>query len=164
MNITLFSAAQDVREALAKVDPETGEIDESYSTSLDLFKQKAVACVAYEREESAGLTAMESAVKAINEKLAARKARLERFRVYIRECMAATGTTTIEHENGLFKARLERERDESVEIDDGATFPAELCNPPKPPTPSKTLIRLAILAGEPVAGARLVKRDRLTIK
>lgn len=35
---------------------------------------------------------------------------------------------------------------------------------PKPPGPSKSKIKTAILAGEPVAGARIVRNDRLTIK
>jgi len=39
-----------------------------------------------------------------------------------------------------------------------------LCNDPKPPEPSKTKIKNAILAGEPVAGAYIVRKDRLTIK
>jgi hypothetical protein len=49
-------------------------------------------------------------------------------------------------------------------LEDGAVFPPELCNEPKPPTPSKTKIKVAILAGEPVAGASIVRKDRLVIK
>ncbi|MGL4272043.1 MAG: siphovirus Gp157 family protein, partial [Pseudomonas paracarnis] len=44
-----------------------------------------------------------------------------------------------------------------------AEFPPELCNDPKPPTPSKAKIKAAIKAGEAVAGARIVRKDRLTI-
>ena len=55
------------------------------------------------------------------------------------------------------------ERDESVELEPDAEFPAALCNDPKPPTPSKTKIKAAIKAGEAVAGARIVRKDRLTI-
>jgi len=39
-----------------------------------------------------------------------------------------------------------------------------LCNEPRPPAPSKTKIRAAIEAGEPISGARIVRKDRLTIK
>ena len=46
-NITLFDAAQAVREAVNQIDPETGELLESYTESRELFQQKAVACVAY---------------------------------------------------------------------------------------------------------------------
>jgi hypothetical protein len=63
-----------------------------------------------------------------------------------------------------FVVRLYPDRDESVEIDDGALFDASLCVDPKPPLPSKTKIRAAILSGQPVAGARIVRKDRLTIK
>jgi len=69
----------------------------------------------------------------------------------------------VKHELGLFSAKLYLERDESVEIDADAKFPPELCNDPKPPTPSKTKIKAAIKAGEAVAGARIVRKDRLTI-
>ena len=66
--------------------------------------------------------------------------------------------------DGTFKATLHIGRDEAVKIEEGATFPPELCNDPKPPTPSKTKIKAAIKAGEAVAGARIVRKDRLTIK
>ena len=66
-------------------------------------------------------------------------------------------------ELGLFGAKLYPERDESVEIDADAEFPPELCNDPKPPTPSKTKIKAAIKRGEAIAGARIVRKDRLSI-
>ena len=78
-----------------------------------------------------------------------------------------TGTSEIKAQDGTFSAKLYLDRDESVEIDVGAEFAPELCNPPKPPpplTPSKKLIKEAIERGEPIKGARIVKHDRLTIK
>lgn len=163
MQVTLFAAAQDVREALAAVDEITGELNDAYAGSLALFEKKGVACVAYAVEEAAAVAAMEVAVQQIVGKLKARQQRLQQFREYIAACMGMTGTDRIEDEHGLFRAVLHRCRDVAVEIDDGAQFPAELCNAPKPPEPSKRLIRLAIEAGEPIAGARLVRRDRLSI-
>ena len=77
--------------------------------------------------------------------------------------MKATGILEVKHELGLFAAKLHPERDESVEIDADAEFPPELCNDPKPPTPSRTKIKAAIKAGEAVAGARIVRKDRLSI-
>ena len=47
MSITLFDAAQAVREAINQIDEETGELTESYTESRELFQNKAVACVAY---------------------------------------------------------------------------------------------------------------------
>lgn len=163
-NITLFDAAQAVREAVNTVDPETGEIIEAYTQSRELFERKAVACVAYAKEEAGTLEAAAEMLKQMAAKLEARKKRLERFEAYIADCMKATGVTEVSHELGLFSAKLLIGRDESVEIEEGATFPPELCNEPKPPTPSKTKIKAAIKAGQAIAGAQIVRKDRLTIK
>jgi hypothetical protein len=162
-SITLFDAAQSVREALATVDAETGELTDEYTTSRELFERKGAACVAYAVEEAAAIEAAEKMLKTMNEKVATRKARLARFHSYLADCMKATGITKLTADQ-LVTATLYPERDESVEIDDGAEFPMSLCNDPKPPTPSKAKIKSAILAGEPISGARIVRRDRLTIK
>ena len=163
-NITLFDAAQAVREAINQIDPATGEIIETYTESRELFQQKAVACVAYAKEEAATLAGAKAMLKDMAAKVEAREKRLERFETYLADCMKATGITEVKHELGLFAAKLYPERDESVEIDADAEFPPELCNDPKPPTPSKTKIRQAILSGTPVAGARIIRKDRLVIK
>lgn len=162
-NVTLFDAAQAVRESVNQIDPETGELLESYTESRELFQNKAVACVAYAKEEAATLESAKAMVKDMLSKIDAREKRLERFKAYVADCMKATGITEVKHDLGLFGAKLYEGRDESVELDEGASFPPELCNEPKPPTPSKTKIKAAIKAGEAVAGARIVRKDRLTI-
>lgn len=162
-NITLFDAAQQVREALNQVDPETGELLDFDTQSRALFEQKAIGCVAYAKEEAGTISAAEAMLKDMAAKIEARKKRLERFKDYMADCMKATGILEIKHETGLFGARLYLGRDESVELDDGATFAPELCNDPKPPAPSKSKIKAAIKAGQPVAGARIVRKDRLSI-
>lgn len=163
MNITLFDAAQSVREALSTVDPETGEYTDDYSASRELFERKGGACVAYAVEESAAIEAAKKMLKTMGERVAAREARLNRFHGYIADCMKAAGVTKVSAD-GLATATLYPDRDESVELDADAVFPPELCSDPKPPAPNKTKIKAAILAGDPVAGARIVRRDRLTIK
>lgn len=163
MSITLFDAAQAVREAVNQIDQETGEIVESYTESRELFQSKAVACVAYAKEEEATLESAKAMLKSMQDKLAAREKRLERFKAYLADCMKATGITEVKHDLGLFGAKLYLDRDESVGLEDGAIFPASLCNDPKPPAPSRTKIKAAIKAGEAVAGAWLVRKDRLTI-
>lgn len=161
--LTLFDLSAQVRESVNQIDPETGEILENYSDSRELFQHKAVACVAYAKEEGATLESAKAMVKDMLAKIEAREKRLDRFKAYIADCMKSTGITEVKHDLGLFGAKLYLERDESVELDDGATFPAALCNDPKPPSPSKTKIKNAIKAGEAVAGARIVRKDRLTI-
>ena len=161
--LTLFDLAQQVRESVNQIDPDTGEIIENYAESRELFQNKAVACVAYAKEEAATLESAKAMVKDMLAKIDAREKRLERFKSYLADCMKATGITEVKHELGLFSAKLHIGRDESIEIDEGTEFPPELCNAPKPPTPSKTAIKAAIKAGEAVAGARIVRKDRLTI-
>lgn len=162
-SITLFDAAQAVREAINQIDPDTGEIVESYTESRELFQNKAVACVAYAKEEAATLASAKAMIKDMLAKVDAREKRLERFEAYLADCMKATGITEVKHDLGLFSAKLYLDRDESIELEPDAVFPASLCNEPEPPTPSKTLIKAAIKKGEAVVGARIVRKDRLTI-
>ena len=162
-HITLFDAAQAVREAINQIDPDTGEIVETYTESRELFQSKAIACVAYAKEEAATLASAKGMVEDMLAKIEAREKRLERFEAYLSDCMKATGITEVKHELGLFAAKLYLERDESVELEPDAVFPAALCTDPKPPAPSKTKIKAAIKAGEAVAGACIVRKDRLTI-
>lgn len=161
--LTLFDLAQQIRESIEVVDPETGEIFDTYSGNRDLFETKALACVAYAKDEAKTLAGAKLMIKAMQDKLDARLARLDRFQAYMANCMKATGILKVTDDYGLYSATLAIDRDESVEIEDGAEFPASLCNDPKPPAPSKTKIKQAIKAGEAVAGARIVRKDRLTI-
>lgn len=163
MSITLFDAAQQVRDSLGKIDPDTGELLDFDTQSRALFEQKAIGCVAYAKEEAATIASAKAMLKEMADKIASREKRLERFEAYMADCMRATGITEVKHETGLWGAKLYLDRDESVELEEGATFPPELCNDPKPPAPSKSRIKAAIKAGQPVAGARLVRKDRLTI-
>lgn len=163
MHITLFDAAQQVRDSLGHIDPETGELIETYAESRALFEQKAVACVAYAKDEGANLEAAEAMLKAMQDKLKARKARLDRFKAYMADCMKSSGVHEVKHETGLFSAKLYIDCDESIVTEDGTIFPASLCNDPKPPEPSKSKIKAAIKAGEAVAGAHIIRKDRLAI-
>ena len=163
MHITLFDAAQQVRDSLGKIDPDTGELLDFDIQSRALFEQKAIGCVAYAKEEAATIASAKAMLKEMADKIASREKRLERFKDYMADCMRSTGITSVEHEAGLFGAKLYIDRDESLVIEDGAMFPPELCNTPKQPEPSKSRIKAAIKAGQPVAGAHLVRKDRLTI-
>ena len=65
-NITLFDAAQSVREAIAESDPETGELTGAYTSSRELFERKANACVAYAFEEAGAIEAAEKMYAFVN--------------------------------------------------------------------------------------------------
>ena len=162
--MTLFDLAAQVRASF-QADPETGELSEDYLQSVDLFKEKGVACVAYIKDEGANIEAQKAMLAKMAAHVKARESRLERFEGYVETCMVEGGIDRIASADGLFYAKLERYRDISVEIDADAVIPPEYCLDPKPPAPSKALLRKAIEAGEPVpAGVRLVRKHRLTIK
>ena len=167
MNLNLYQT-----EALAQlqnyIDEEAGEINiEAFENAQIALAEKQRSCVAYYLNLQATIDAMRAHINAVNEKLGAAEHQQERMKKYILDSMKRTGTCEIKANDGTFSAKLYVDRDESVEIEAGAEFPPELCNPPKPPPPpmpSKKLIKEAILRGEPVANARIVKHDRLTIK
>lgn len=158
----LFQLAQEMREALSKVDPETGEISEDYQKSQSLFNEKKDACLAYYVAESLDIESAEKMLKQMADTLASRKSRHSRFKEYLLACMRLAGKDKIS--NGLITATVYKDRDESVEIDEGVDVPSEYLCDPKPPPPSKSKIKAAILAGVNLTWARIVNLDRITIK
>jgi len=164
MQIKLYEAAQQVRELLEQIDPETGEMPEGFEQARALVATKAQAVAAWVLENNLQADYVEAHAKALMERVKTARRRSDWLKEYLRSHMDACGILSIKSDDGTFSVKLEKERDESVEIDEDAEFPPELCNEPKPPTVSKTKVKAAILAGQAVAGARIVRRDRLTIK
>lgn len=165
---TLYQTAIDVQNKIALCADDDGVIDvEKLELIETTYNNKAMAVGAYILNSSATIDMMKNHVKQMQEKIAHAEHQSERLKQYLADGMKMTGITEIKANDGTFSVKLYIDRDESVEIDATATFPHELCNPPKPPpplTPSKTLIKEAIKRGEPIAGARIVKKDRLMIK
>lgn len=161
----LYELTDDVLSALESgFDPETGE-------ALPVFEEQRALWANKSHHVAAYILNLDASAKALAEaeaKIAARRKQAEKRAAWLREYlntnMARLGITKIDAADMSFQVIRYPERDESVEIDEGATFPPELCNDPKPPAPSRTKIKAAILAGQPVNGARIVRRDRLAIK
>ena len=84
------------------------------------------------------------------------------MRDYLRYNMGLAGINRIDAADHSFSITLAPGRDESLQVDDDATFPDSLTRIKR--EPDKAAIKAAIKAGEPIAGARLVLRDRLTIR
>lgn len=147
------------------IDDETGEINiEAFDAAQITLADKQRAVVAYVRNLDSNEAMLADAIKQLQAKQKAMKAKRERLSDYLLENMKAANVTKIEAVDGTFSATLYPERDVSVVIEEGATFPPELCNAPKPPEPSKTKMQAAIEAGQAIASAFIVKNDRLTIK
>lgn len=165
MNISLHQLTEEVVAELdAAFDPETGEALPVFEEKRALWANKSQHVAAYMLNLEAGAKALAEAEARIAARRKLAESRAAWLRKYLGENMARLGITKIESPDLSFQVIRYPERDESVEIDEGATFPPELCGDPKPPAPSKSKIKAAILAGEPVKGARIVKRDRLAIK
>lgn len=147
------------------IDEETGEIDMvAFDAAQITLIEKQRSVVAYMRNISAKTAMIKAAAKELADKAKQSEAQLERMKDYLIAGMKMSGATKIEAVDGTFSATLFLDRDESVVIQDGSVFAPELCNDPKPPEPSKSKIKAAILAGQAVANAAIVRSHRLTIK
>lgn len=164
MQITLHAATEQVRELLDMIDPESGELPEGFEDAREVVVQKAVATTAYMLELDKQIGFLKEYAKEITAKTKTAERRLEWLRTYLREHMAAAGITEIKDERGLFKASLQRERDEAVDVFDADQLPADYMREiPAKYEADKALIKKAIKDGFDVPGARVVKKDRLVI-
>lgn len=166
MTISLYHAAADVQHQIVLcVDPETGELDTDKMDAIACtFKDRAVAVVAVYKGKGHTIDTLKAYKQEIDDRIKREQKDQERLKDYLLASMSIAGVDKITSDDGLLNATRYPARDESVEIDEGVIFPPELCNAPKPPEPSKTKIRQAILAGEPVTGARIIYKDRITFK
>ena len=163
--LTLYEISADFAAMLdSAFDEETGEALPIFDEQRALFASKSNAVGAFILNSESTLDAMVAHVKAVQARMRVQQAKIDWLRCYLSSNMALSGITEIKAGDGTFSIKLYLARDESVELDDGAVFPPELCAEPKPPLPSRTKIKEAILAGQPISGARIVRRDRLTIK
>lgn len=162
---SLYQLSTELREMLdSAFDPETGEALPAFETHRAMWGSKARDVTAYMLNLESDAEQCAFAIKRIKARQEALERKTKRLREYLAENMKASGVNELKADDGSFVAMLYVDRDESVELDEGIEWPAELCNPPKKPEPSKSKIKAAILKGEPVKGARIVRKDRLTIK
>jgi len=165
MNITLHAATELVRELLDQIDPETGELPAELEQARAIVATKAVAVVAYIVEQERNAAMAKEYAKELALKIKAADKRADWLRTYLQEHMAALGITKISDDRGIFSATLSVGRDKSVEVFDADQLPDECVRLiPATTQPDKTVIRAMIDDGDEVPGARLVVKDRLTIK
>jgi hypothetical protein len=165
MNITLFRAVEDLSALLDQIDPETGELPEGFEQARAIVASKAQACAAFILQNEAQAKMVEDHAKALLDRVKTARKRSEWLRQYLCSHMAGAGISEIKSEDGTFKASLAVGRDKSVDIFDAAQLPQDYMREiPAKSEPDKTLIRKAMDDGFDVPGARLVAKDRLTIK
>lgn len=165
MQITLYQAAATVRDLLEQIDPETGELPEGFEQARAMVATKAQACAAFILENDAQANMVEAHAKALLERVKTARKRSEWLRQYLHSHMAAAGVLSIKSDDGTFSAVLSPGRDESVEVFDADQLPSDyLREIPAKTEPDKVLIKKALKDKFDVPGARLVLKDRLTIK
>jgi hypothetical protein len=165
MNITLHSAVEQVRDLLDQIDPETGELPAEYEQARAVVATKATAVAAYILETERQADNAEAYLKEVAQRVRAAKKRADWLRTYLAEHMAAAGVLKITDERGIFSAVLSKGRDKAVDVFDETQLPDDyMTEVPASYVPNKKAIRSAMDDGYNVPGARLVARDRLTIK
>lgn len=164
MSLKLYEVTAQVAQALEDgFDPETGEMTPELANALAQFEGKGAAVTAYILNLDAEAEAVNVAIKRLSARKSALANQSARLRDYLKRNMVLTGIERIDAMDGTFSARLERGRDEFIEIDEGVTLPDALCRVKV--EPDKTAIKAAIKAGELVPdGVRLVRRDRIAIR
>lgn len=164
MNITLYKAAEELRETLENIDPETGELPEGFENAQALVQRKAMSVAAYILDTDAQADMVEAHAKSLMERVKTARKRSTWLRQYLRTNMQETGITRVQSDDGTFTLMLERERDESVDVFDEGQLPAELVKTEVKTSPDKVAIKKLLKDGKDVPGARIVKKDRLTIR
>lgn len=165
MKITLYAASEDLADLLDQVEPDTGELPEGFEAAREIVAKKATSVAAYILNAERQIDLVKARARELADAAKREEKRIAWLRQYLADNMAATGVLSIVSEDGSFKAKLERERDASVEVFQPELLPADyLREIPASTEPDKTLIAKALKDGYDVPGARIVKRDRLTLK
>jgi capsid protein len=165
MNITLFAATEALRGLLDQIDPESGEMPEGFEDARAVVATKATSVAAYIIENGKQAEYLKEAAKELTDRARSAEKRNAWLRQYLMTHMSQAGITKISDERGLFSATLDVGRDKSVEVFDEAQLPPDyLREIPAKFEADKTLIKKAISDGFDVPGARIVSKDRLTLK
>lgn len=167
--VSLYQCEREIAAALdAALDKETGEIvqTEELDNAVGQFKNKGQHVAAF----VLNLKAQYDMIVLHEKTIAARKkavgAKIDRLHDYMAACMRNAGIARIDATDGTFSAALYPDRDEAIEIVEGAPIDERFARVvPEKREWDKTALKKAIKAGDPVpSSVTLVKRDRLEIK
>lgn len=165
MQITLYRAAEELRSLLEQIDPETGVLPDGFEQTRQLVASKSQAVTAFILSNDREADMVEAHAKDLLDKVKTARKKSEWLRGYLASNMAATGILSIKSDDGTFTAKLEKERDVSVDVFDEKQLPADyLVEVPATFKPDKKLIKKALDDGFNVPGARLLRKDRLTLR
>jgi hypothetical protein len=164
MKISLYQANE--LASLELFVDDDGVVDmEGWENAKMVVADKQRAVCAFIKNQSAGVSMLETAIASLLEKKRVIEAQQERLKAYLLENMKEHGVKEIKALDGTFSATISYLRDsELVWTCETADIPMDFKTIKTVATPSKTLAKEAILRGEPVSCAVLTHKDRLTIK
>lgn len=163
--LSLYKITHELESLLDGGIDEDGVISEELGAMLARFEDKGKAVTAYILNQTATADAVDETIKHLEKRALSFRNRAESLKAYLRDNMKRSGITQISSDDGTFTAKLYLDRDESVEIFDKAQIPIAYMTTPKTPEPQpdKARIKASLKAGTDVPGAKITKRDRLTI-
>ena len=162
MQITLYRGSDEFSAEL-ECDPETGEIGGEYPLDI-LVQRNPIGTCAYVLNTDAQAAMVDAHIKLMQSKKKALQNNADRARAALKQVMQLTGVLSLKSDDGTFKATLQKERDESIEVFDSLQVPLDYTREiPATYAPDKALIKKAIKDGYEVPGAKIVKNDRLVI-
>ena len=161
---SLYALTVEFRQTIDEMFDEDGVMTPRFEELHDQISDKLSSVAAYILNTELEVDQATVVIKRVTALREAHKKKAERLKKYLADHMKAVGRTEILAEDGSFKVRLYLNRDSSVVIEPDASIPPELYEDPKPPEPSKSKIKQALMDGKEIEGAYIVTKDRLTIK
>ena len=163
MKISLYQANE--LASLELFVDDDGVVDmEGWEAAKMVVADKQRAVCAHIKNQSAGVSMLDTAIASLLEKKRVIEAQQERLKQYLLDNMREHGVKEIKALDGTFSATISYLRDESLQWIEGVEVPMDFKTIKTVATPSKTLAKEAILRGDPVSFAVLTHKDRLTIK
>ena len=154
-DLTLYSAAEQVRSLLEQVDEETGELPAALGDALEVVAQKSQQVAAFILSNNAEADFVEAHAKGLLERVKAARKRSDWLRQYLQSHMTGCGIREIKSDDGTFRSTLHLQRDESVEVFDLEQVPFEFMRSKTTVTADKTAIKEALRNNIEVPGAQL---------
>ena len=163
MNAPLYQLTGEllaIRNDLMDAGFDDTTIEDTLEGCAEDFDKKAVGCALIARELEANAKMIRDAAAELVERARKIEARAENLEGYLQRNMKTAQRLRIE--NPLVTIALREGRDKSVEVVDAESIPQQFMRVKT--EPNKTELKKALEAGQQVAGARLVIKDRLEIR
>ncbi len=161
---SLYALTTEFRQTIDEMFDEDGVMTPRFEELHGQISDKLSQVAAYILNTELEVEQATAVIKRVTALRETQNKKSERLKKYLADHMKAVGRTEFLADDGSFKVKLYLNRDKSVLLEEDAKFPSEFYDDPKPPEPSKSKIKQALLEGKEIEGASIVSKDRLTFK